>query len=114
MAWKPLAVDTTRTYQRPANKPKLRGKSLCLHCLTIPCLHDIKPTRLTQREISIVILIAQGLANKEIGYKIGLAEGSVKHSISSAIFPKLKLDNRVKVALWAQEHAAVLTQASTS
>lgn len=47
--------------------------------------------RLTEREISILRLIAGGYSNKEIGRSLHLAEGTVKNYVSDLL---LKLDSR--------------------
>ena len=54
---------------------------------------------LTFRHEQICRLIAQGDLNKEIAYKLGLTEGTVKVYISQ-IFARTGLTNRVQIAMW--------------
>lgn len=55
---------------------------------------------LTEREIDILRLVAQGLSNEEIGTQLYLSAGTVKKQLS-ALMQKLYLDNRVQVAVFA-------------
>ena len=51
---------------------------------------DISP-----REIEVLRLIAQGKANKEIGVKLGISEGTVKNHLTN-IFTKLGAVDRAQ------------------
>jgi DNA-binding NarL/FixJ family response regulator len=58
-------------------------------------------SRLTERDKTVLRLIFQGLANKEIGARLQLKEGAVKGSLRQ-LFNKLRVRTRaqlVKVAL---------------
>jgi DNA-binding NarL/FixJ family response regulator len=57
-------------------------------------------TSLTDRELDIVELIAEGLSNKEIGEKLFLTEGTVKNIITT-ILSKLSLRDRTQIAIYA-------------
>ncbi|WP_051430181.1 response regulator [Streptomyces roseochromogenus] len=57
--------------------------------------------RLTEREREVLVLIAQGLSNAEIGTRIHLSAGTVKDHVS-AILTKLRVGSRVQAALLAQ------------
>ncbi|MEU7143470.1 response regulator transcription factor [Nocardia sp. NPDC046473] len=61
---------------------------------------------LTNRERDIVVLIAEGLSNADIGVRLHLSTGTVKDSVSS-IFTKLNIGTRVQAALIA-ERAGIL------
>jgi two-component system, NarL family, nitrate/nitrite response regulator NarL len=59
------------------------------------------PPRFTERDKAILRLVFQGLANKEIGTRLDIAEGAVKASLRQ-LFRKLNVQTRaqlVKVAL---------------
>lgn len=55
---------------------------------------------LTEREMSVLRLIAQGRSNKEIATALFLTEGTVKGYIST-IFDKLDVEDRTQAALYA-------------
>ncbi|MFF2042789.1 response regulator [Kitasatospora sp. NPDC058170] len=57
--------------------------------------------RLNEREHDVLLLIAEGLSNGEIGRRLHLSEGTVKGHVS-VVLAKLAVDNRVQAALWAQ------------
>jgi len=58
---------------------------------------------LTQRELEISKLVAEGLSNKEIASKLFITEGTVKNHISS-ILSKLGLSHRTQIALYVIEN----------
>lgn len=55
---------------------------------------------LTEREIQLLRLVADGKSNEEIGEEMYLGAGTVK-KLLSAIMRKLCLDNRVQLAVYA-------------
>lgn len=55
---------------------------------------------LTQRERSVLDLIAHGMSNRQIGDELHLTEGTVKGYVST-ILAKLKLEDRTQAALFA-------------
>lgn len=58
---------------------------------------------LTERELEILRLIAQGLSNSEIARKLLISEGTVKNHITS-ILARLKVRDRVQAAIYAREN----------
>lgn len=60
---------------------------------------DLLPA-LTSREEEILGLVSRGLANKEIGARLRIAEGTVKRHLQN-ILAKLHLRNRVELAIYA-------------
>ncbi|HEY8508575.1 MAG TPA: response regulator transcription factor [Steroidobacteraceae bacterium] len=58
---------------------------------------------LTERERSVLKLLAQGKSNRDIGKALHLTEGTVKGYVSN-ILGKLKLEDRTQAALLAVRH----------
>jgi DNA-binding NarL/FixJ family response regulator len=58
------------------------------------------PDMLTEREIEVLRLLAQGQANKEIARSLHIAEKTVKTHVSN-ILAKLGLQSRTQAALYA-------------
>jgi two-component system, NarL family, nitrate/nitrite response regulator NarL len=60
-----------------------------------------KPERLslTRREQEVCVLVADGLGNKAIARKLGLALGTVKIHLHRA-FNKTRFSNRTELAVW--------------
>jgi len=63
---------------------------------------DLPPTEepLTEREMDVLRLVAQGLTNQEIAEKLVIGEGTVRTHVSN-ILGKLHLANRTQAALYA-------------
>ncbi len=55
---------------------------------------------LTEREVQILRLLAQGATNQEIADDLGISEKTVRNRLSE-IFAKLHLNNRTQAALYA-------------
>jgi DNA-binding NarL/FixJ family response regulator len=62
--------------------------------------------RLTDRELGVVRLVAQGLSNTEIAASLFLSEATIKSHIAR-ILAKLGLRDRVQIAVHAYEHGIV-------
>ncbi len=65
-----------------------------------PSSPDGASSDLTQRQLEVLHLIADGKSNKEIGFLLGLSDGTVKTHISS-ILRALKSNNRTQAILAA-------------
>jgi DNA-binding NarL/FixJ family response regulator len=61
---------------------------------------------LSERELGVVRLVAQGLSNAEIAASVYLSETTIKSHIAR-ILAKLGLRDRVQVAVYAYEHGIV-------
>ncbi len=61
---------------------------------------------LTEREVTILRLIAAGNSNKEIGSELCLSEKTIKNYIT-VIFQKLHLSDRTQAAVYAVQHGLV-------
>jgi DNA-binding NarL/FixJ family response regulator len=53
---------------------------------------------LTDREREVLQLVAEGLSNQEVAYRLGLAEKTIKHHMTN-ILGKLQVRSRVEAAL---------------
>jgi DNA-binding NarL/FixJ family response regulator len=63
-------------------------------------------SRLSEREVAILRLIAGGLSNKAIAADLGFAEKTIKNYIT-VIFQKLHLSDRTQAAVYAVQHGLV-------
>ncbi|MFZ6756021.1 response regulator [Undibacterium sp. Ji50W] len=68
--------------------------------------------RLTARQLEVLLLLRDGLVNKEIGRRLGLSDKTVKAHVAS-LFKELRVNNRVQ-AVSAARQAGLITDASTS
>jgi len=58
--------------------------------------------QLTDRERRVLDLLGEGLSNKEIGARLGIAERTVKAHLTSA-FRRLGVERRTQAAIWVRE-----------
>ncbi len=68
--------------------------------LNRPPQEPLTPSPLTEREVEILQLLAQGVENKEIARRLVLREATVRTHVSN-ILGKLQLANRVQATLYA-------------
>ncbi|MEO0562539.1 MAG: response regulator transcription factor [Chloroflexota bacterium] len=66
------------------------------------------PAQLTDREISILKLIARGMTNAAIAEALFLSEGTVRNYMS-AMFDKLNVKDRTQAAVLALRHGIITT-----
>lgn len=59
--------------------------------------------QLSDRERQVLMLAAQGLANKQIGRALGIAERTVKVHLGN-IYRRIGVTDRTTAALWARDH----------
>jgi DNA-binding NarL/FixJ family response regulator len=60
---------------------------------------------LSERETETLALVAQGLPNKQIARRLGIAEKTVKAHLTS-IFRRIGVDNRMQAAQWLERQQA--------
>ncbi len=61
---------------------------------------------LTNREVEVLKLIAEGLFNKEIAFRLSISEKTVKNHITN-IFKKIGVSDRTQAAVYAIKHHIV-------
>jgi two-component system nitrate/nitrite response regulator NarL len=66
----------------------------------------VRRFNLTPRELEIIRAVVDGQGNKEIASRLGVAEPTVKHHLTS-IFDKVGVSNRLELALFALHHNVV-------
>jgi DNA-binding NarL/FixJ family response regulator len=65
---------------------------------------DGRPTAsLTPREREVLVLVADGLANKNIARRLGISERTVKAHLTN-VFQAINVVDRTQAALWAREN----------
>jgi DNA-binding NarL/FixJ family response regulator len=70
----------------------------------ITARHDRRPVDdLTARELEVLRLVGRGLANKQVAWRLGISEKTVKAHLTS-IFQRIAVADRTQAALWAQRH----------
>jgi DNA-binding NarL/FixJ family response regulator len=71
-----------------------------------PAVPEDRSRSLAPQEQRILDLIAEGKQNKEVAAKLGLAEGTVRNSLTT-IYTKLGVDNRIEaVTVWLKRREA--------
>jgi DNA-binding NarL/FixJ family response regulator len=60
---------------------------------------DYEEFNITEKEQEVILLVAEGLNNKEISAKLYLSEGTVRNYLSS-VLAKLNLRDRTQLAIW--------------
>jgi DNA-binding NarL/FixJ family response regulator len=58
---------------------------------------------LTAREREVLILVNEGLANKQIARRLGISEKTVKGHLTN-LFQRIGVADRTQAALWAERH----------
>ncbi|WP_442592270.1 helix-turn-helix domain-containing protein [Parapusillimonas sp. JC17] len=71
-----------------------------------PSTESLMKLGLTQRQAEVLVLLAEGLANKEIARRLDISEWTVRHHVSS-ILERLEVSNRGKAAVLASRLAQV-------
>lgn len=67
------------------------------------CRFDYAALGVSEKELEIITLVADGLSNKEIADRLYLSEGTVRNYLSS-ILEKLNLRDRTQLAIFYYQH----------
>jgi DNA-binding NarL/FixJ family response regulator len=109
-AWEPKTVSAGATFFLSKNSTaefiSRKLKPLMLQSpnnIETPESTEPKEYRLTQRQLEVLDLIAQGHPNKVIADYLGISEQTVKIHINQ-IFKELRVFNRTQAVLRAQKH----------
>ena len=113
-----LLKDASREQRTSAVRAVAAGEALPAPAITRRLIEDFcrgpapgtaaatAAGRLSERELGVVRLVAQGLSNAEIAARLYLSEATVKSHIAR-ILAKLDLRDRVQVAVYAYEHGII-------
>ncbi|GAB95081.1 DNA-binding NarL/FixJ family response regulator [Kineosphaera limosa] len=97
-------VETIRRVARGESLLDPKAVALAQKNLTSPTATDPRLRSLTPQERRILVLVADGLTNRQIGSELFLAEKTVKNYIT-AILAKLGMERRTQAAVFAATHA---------
>ena len=89
-----FAVHNGETYIQPSLSPLLNSKMIDRD------VEKEKIKSLTRRELDVLKLLAEGLFNKEIAFKLDISERTVKNHVSN-IFKKIDVADRTQAAVFA-------------
>jgi len=85
-------IEMAQGLQRPSHSPR--------HLAPVPDTSGDMRVLLSERELQVVRLVAEGISNKEISLRMKLSDKTVKNHISH-ILAKLHLTARTQVAVHA-------------
>ena len=87
---------------------------LCLECNSKDCRHVLpgnRPEVLSETEVRLLRLVADGETNKVIAHQFGSTEAAVKQSLHR-VYRKLRLNSagnpRVRITRWVSDHQALI------
>ena len=69
----------------------------------LPTRREAPGAELSARELEVLRLVAEGLANKQIAKRLGIAERTVKVHLGN-VFRRIGVADRTSAALWARDH----------
>jgi DNA-binding NarL/FixJ family response regulator len=95
-----LAAARGESVLQPSVASKVLAELSRLATATTPMSNEL--SRLSERELDVLRLIARGASNKEIASALFLAEGTVKNHVTN-ILTKLEVSDRTQAALRARE-----------
>lgn len=69
----------------------------------LPAAGHSESEPLSPREREVLVLVSQGMANKQVARELGIAERTVKVHLNS-VFRQIGVSDRTSAALWAREN----------
>jgi DNA-binding NarL/FixJ family response regulator len=69
----------------------------------LPAASAHRKKSLSAREIEVLRLLTQGMANKQIGRALGITERTVKVHVGS-VFRRIGVTDRISAAMWARDN----------
>jgi NarL family two-component system response regulator LiaR len=102
-------LQANRQVQRgePSLHPTIARK--VLYEMQQPTSHPPTPDPLTERELEVLRLVAQGISNREVAEALVVTEATVRSHVSN-ILSKLHLANRVQATLYALQEGLTRLQ----
>jgi two-component system NarL family response regulator len=82
----------------------------------LPARHDdaaASAAGLTERELSVLRLLAVGLSNQEIARRLCVSQPTVKFHLAN-LYRKLQVANRTEATRWAFKHGLVVAEPASS
>jgi DNA-binding CsgD family transcriptional regulator len=73
---------------------------------------NTQPAQLSERELEIIALVAEGLTNQEIAGQLTISKRTVDNHVSN-IFTKTGCKNRVALLNWAMDHGKICREGVT-
>lgn len=67
--------------------------------MTTPMTAEARYATLTPKEIDTLVLVTQGMNNKQIAKEIGVSAGAVDYCLRG-LFAKLNVENRTQATIW--------------
>ena len=64
---------------------------------------EIRIATLTDREREVIIAVAEGLKNKEVGERLFISDVTVRHHLTS-IYSKLEVSDRLELIIFSYRH----------
>lgn len=93
-------VMSGESYIQPDMIPMLNSK------MVVRNTDREKIKNLTKRELEVLVLVSEGMFNKEIADKLSISERTVKNHISS-IFKKIDVSDRTQAAVFAIRNSLI-------
>lgn len=87
-------INLGNKFIQPSISPYLKERTINMG------YNDLDSELLTKREFEVLKLLAEGLYNKEIAYKLSISEKTVKNHVSK-IFKKIGVSDRTQAAVYA-------------